>query len=102
MFVAYERSCWALEYATFHDFHVEPRKIQSPGNEGEHGNLSAPRDLEGLKSHPVWSVVSDGIDQQAQVLSVKKPERRITRTVSCGGGDGSGDCSGDGSEDAHQ
>ncbi len=58
----------ALEYATFHDFHVEPRKIQSPGDEGEHGTLSAPRDLEGLKSHPVWSVVSDGIDHQAQVL----------------------------------
>ena len=58
----------ALEYATFHDFHVEPRKIQSPGDEGERGKLSPPRDLEGLKSHPVWSVVDDGLTQGAQVL----------------------------------
>lgn len=58
----------ALEYATFHDFHVEPRKIQSPGDEGDHGTLSPPRDLEGLKSHPVWSVVDDGLTQGAQVL----------------------------------
>ena len=58
----------ALEYATFHDFHVEPRKIQSPGDDGDHGKLSPPRDLEGLKSHPVWSVVDDGLTQGAQVL----------------------------------
>ena len=58
----------ALEYATFHDFHVEPRKIQSPGDESEHDQLSPPRDLEGLKSHPVWSVVDDGLTQGAQVL----------------------------------
>ncbi|MEC7601109.1 MAG: DEAD/DEAH box helicase, partial [Candidatus Thermoplasmatota archaeon] len=58
----------ALEYATFHDFHVEPRKIQSPGDESEHDQLSPPRDLEGLKSHPVWSVVDDGLTQEAQVL----------------------------------
>ncbi|MEC7635148.1 MAG: DEAD/DEAH box helicase [Candidatus Thermoplasmatota archaeon] len=58
----------ALEYATFHDFHVEPRKIQSPGDESEHDQLSPPRDLEGLKSHPVWSVVDDGLTQKAQVL----------------------------------
>ena len=58
----------ALEYATFHDFHVEPRKIQSPGDESDHDQLSPPRDLEGLKSHPVWSVVDDGLTQEAQVL----------------------------------
>lgn len=58
----------ALEYATFHDFHVEPRKIQSPTEEGTTTQLSPPRDLVGLKSHPVWSVVSDGLDQGAQVL----------------------------------
>ena len=58
----------ALEYATFHDFHVEPRKIQSPSEDGKTEPLSPPRDLEGLKSHPVWSVVSDGLDQEAQVL----------------------------------
>ncbi|MEC8632273.1 MAG: DEAD/DEAH box helicase [Candidatus Thermoplasmatota archaeon] len=58
----------ALEYATFHDFHIEPRKIQSPGDDGDHGKLSPPRDLEGLKSHPVWSVVDDGLTQGAQVL----------------------------------
>jgi helicase len=57
----------ALEYSTFHDFHVEPRKIQSPG-QGDQANLGPPRDLEGLKSHPVWSVVSDGLDQGSQVL----------------------------------
>ena len=32
----------ALEYATFHDFHVEPRKVQSPGDETEHNTLSPP------------------------------------------------------------
>ena len=58
----------ALEYATFHDFHVEPRKIQSPGDDDGLGRLSPPRDLEGLKSHPVWSVVDDGLTQGAQVL----------------------------------
>ena len=58
----------ALEYATFHDFHVEPRKVQSPGDEAQQGALSPPRDLEGLKSHPVWSVVDDGLTQGAQVL----------------------------------
>ena len=58
----------ALEYATFHDFHVEPRKLQSPGGEGAEVALGPPRDLEGLKSHPVWSVVNDGLDQGSQVL----------------------------------
>ena len=58
----------ALEYATFHDFHVEPRKLQSPSEAGTKAPLSPPRDLEGLKSHPVWSVVNDGLDQDAQVL----------------------------------
>lgn len=58
----------ALEYATFHDFHVEPRKIQSPGEGGASNLLSPPRHLDGLKSHPVWSVVSDGLDQSSQVL----------------------------------
>ena len=58
----------ALEYATFHDFHVEPRKIQSPGEGGASNLLGPPRHLDGLKSHPVWSVVSDGLDQSSQVL----------------------------------
>ena len=58
----------ALEYATFHDFHVEPRKMQSPTEDAQQNDLSPPRDLVGLKSHPVWSVVDDGLDQGAQVL----------------------------------
>lgn len=58
----------ALEYATFHDFHVEPRKMQSPTEDAENNVLSPPRDLVGLKSHPVWSVVDDGLNQSAQVL----------------------------------
>jgi helicase len=58
----------ALEYATFHDFHVEPRKIQSSNTNHDPSQLSAPRTLEGLKSHPVWSVVSDGLDTKSQVL----------------------------------
>ena len=56
----------ALEYATFHDFHVEPRKLQSP--EEKQGQLGPPRDLDGIKSHPVWSVVDDGMTHDAQVL----------------------------------
>jgi helicase len=58
----------ALEYATFHDFHVEPRKIQSSNTSHDPSELSTPRTLEGLKSHPVWSVVSDGLDTKSQVL----------------------------------
>ena len=58
----------ALEYATFHDFHVEPRKIQSSNTNHDPSELSPPRTLEGLKSHPVWSVVSDGLDTKSQVL----------------------------------
>jgi helicase len=58
----------ALEYATFHDFHVEPRKIQSSGGKEKLNELSLPRRLEGLKSHPVWSVVDDGLNQSSQVL----------------------------------
>jgi len=58
----------ALEYSTFHDFHVEPRKIQSPGDGDEVDNLGPPRQLPGLKSHPVWSVVDDGLNHQSQVL----------------------------------
>lgn len=58
----------ALEYATFHDFHVEPRKIQSSNTNHDPSELSTPRTLEGLKSHPVWSVVSDGLDTKSQVL----------------------------------
>ena len=58
----------ALEYATFHNFHIEPRKLQSSAKKGDVSNLTLPRKLEGLKSHPVWSVVSDGIDQGSQVL----------------------------------
>ena len=58
----------ALEYATFHDFHVEPRKLQSPGEGASVPPLGPPRHLEGLKSHPVWSVVSDGMDLGSQVL----------------------------------
>jgi len=58
----------ALEYATFHDFHIEPRRVQAPSRADERFKLSQPRDLVGLKSHPVWSVVDDGLDQSAQVL----------------------------------
>ena len=58
----------ALEYATFHDFHVEPRKIQSSNTNHDPSALSPPRTLEGLKSHPVWSVVSDGLDTKSQDL----------------------------------
>ena len=58
----------ALEYATFHDFHIEPRRVQAPSRADERFKLSQPRDLVGLKSHPVWSVVDDGLDQGAQVL----------------------------------
>jgi helicase len=58
----------ALEYATFHDFHIEPRSVQAPSTADERFKLSQPRDLVGLKSHPVWSVVDDGLDQGAQVL----------------------------------
>ena len=58
----------ALEYATFHDFHVEPRKLQSPDEGKDGGALMPPRDLEGIKSHPVWSVVDDGMNENAQVL----------------------------------
>jgi helicase len=57
-----------LEYATFHDFHVEPRKIQTPGDDETAAALSSPRTLDGLKSHPTWSVVSDGLDEACQVL----------------------------------
>ena len=58
----------ALEYSTFHDFHVEPRKIQSSNVNDDLSELGPPRTLEGLKSHPVWSVVSDGLDSKSQVL----------------------------------
>ena len=58
----------ALEYATFHNFHVEPRSVQAPAADDDRFKLSPPRDLVGLKSHPVWSVVDDGLDQGAQVL----------------------------------
>ncbi|HJM55067.1 MAG TPA: DEAD/DEAH box helicase [Poseidonia sp.] len=58
----------ALEYSTFHDFHVEPRKIQSSNVRDDPSQLGQPRTLEGLKSHPVWSVVSDGLDSKSQVL----------------------------------
>lgn len=58
----------ALEYSTFHDFHVEPRKIQSSNVDEDLSELGPPRTLDGLKSHPVWSVVSDGLDSQSQVL----------------------------------
>ena len=56
----------ALEYATFHDFHVEPRKLQSPDEGKGGGALMPPRDLEGIKSHPVWSVVDDGMNENAR------------------------------------
>lgn len=58
----------ALEYATFHDFHVEPRRVQAPSNHDEQQRIGLPRSLPGLKSHPVWSVVDDGLTQGAQVL----------------------------------
>ncbi|MGB1818967.1 MAG: DEAD/DEAH box helicase, partial [Candidatus Poseidoniaceae archaeon] len=55
-----------LEYSTFHNFHIEPRLIH--GKEDQPRLLETPRTLEGLVSHPVWSVVDDGMTQQAQVL----------------------------------
>lgn len=58
----------ALEYATFHDFHVEPRRVQAPFDSGEQHRIGLPRSLPGLKSHPVWSVVDDGMTEGAQVL----------------------------------
>ncbi len=83
----------ALEYATFHDFHVEPRKLQSPGEGGHVPSLGPPRHLEGLKSHPVWSVVSDGMDSGSQVLmfvgtrrsaqsEAKNLAKRVTKRLS--------------------
>ena len=83
----------ALEYATFHDFHVEPRKLQSPGEGGDVPPLGPPRHLEGLKSHPVWSVVSDGMDSGSQVLmfvgtrrsaqsEAKNLAKRVTKRLS--------------------
>lgn len=58
----------ALEYATFHDFHVEPRRVQAPSDNVEQQRIGLPRSLPGLKSHPVWSVVDDGLNEGAQVL----------------------------------
>ncbi len=55
-----------LEYSTFHNFHVEPRKIQGHG--AQKRILSPPRTLEGLVSHPVWSVVDDAMNEESQVL----------------------------------
>ena len=58
----------ALEYATFHDFHLEPRKLQAPADGDGEYTLSPPRSLPGLKSHPVWSVVDDAMNHDSQVL----------------------------------
>lgn len=55
-----------LEYSTFHNFHVEPRKLQ--GQSTTNNKLSPPRTLQGLASHPVWSVVDDAMDESSQVL----------------------------------
>ncbi|MEK9730454.1 MAG: DEAD/DEAH box helicase [Candidatus Poseidoniales archaeon] len=55
-----------LEYSTFHNFHVEPRKIQGHGSSKV--KLSPPRTLPGLVSHPVWSVVDDAMNEASQVL----------------------------------
>ena len=44
---------------------------------------------------PGCPITAQMLSKRAQLLSVKKPERRNTRTVRCGGGGGGGDCSGD-------
>ena len=57
-----------LEYATLHDRHLEPRKIQSSSMDSSKQVLSPPRHLEGPLSHPSWIVVQDIIEQGGQVL----------------------------------
>ena len=57
-----------LEYATLHDRHLEPRKIQSSSMDTTVQALSPPRHLEGPLSHPAWIVVQDSIEQGGQVL----------------------------------
>lgn len=57
-----------LEYATLHDRHLEPRKIQSSSLDSSQQALSPPRHLEGPLSHPSWIVVQDTIEQGGQVL----------------------------------
>ena len=57
-----------LEYATLHDRHLEPRKIQSSSMDSSKQVLSPPRHLEGPLSHPSWIVVQDTIEQGGQVL----------------------------------
>ena len=57
-----------LEYATLHDRHLEPRKIQSSSLDSSQNVLSPPRHLEGPLSHPAWIVVQDTIEQGGQVL----------------------------------
>ena len=57
-----------LEYATLHDRHLEPRKIQSSSMDSTVQALSPPRHLEGPLSHPAWIVVQDSIEQGGQVL----------------------------------
>lgn len=57
-----------LEYATLHDRHLEPRKIQSSSIDSSAQPLSPPRHLEGPLSHPSWIVVQDTIEQGGQVL----------------------------------
>ncbi len=57
-----------LEYATLHDRHLEPRKIQSSSLDSTQQELSPPRHLEGPLSHPSWIVVQDTIEQGGQVL----------------------------------
>ena len=57
-----------LEYATLHDRHLEPRKIQSSSIDSSAQALSPPRHLEGPISHPSWIVVQDTIEQGGQVL----------------------------------
>ena len=57
-----------LEYATLHDRHLEPRKIQSSSMDSTVQALSPPRHLEGPLSHPAWIVVQDSLEQGGQVL----------------------------------
>ena len=57
-----------LEYATLHDRHLEPRKIQSSSVDSSTQALSPPRHLEGPLSHPTWIVVQDTIEHGGQVL----------------------------------
>lgn len=58
----------ALEYSTFHDLHLEPRRVQSSNLSDNADLLNPPRDLEGPKSQPTWVVLNDTIDAEGQLL----------------------------------